>query len=198
MVIVTIFSFAQPVAPAVGNAEAIVEPFLKFPTGLYRATGSLSIMRVYAYAPLAIEKRQNIGDIVNAKRTLGTATAILFAALVHIPQLPGSEVESGPSWPEFHGPGRTNISPEKGPVEEWPEGGPPLVWKYSQCGKGYSGVSIAEGMIFTAGDFGEVEMLLALDLDGKLLWKSPNGEAWRRASPGSRTTPTYDDGVCII
>ena len=116
-------------APAVGNAEAIVEPFLKLPTGLYRGPGSLSIMRVYAYAPLAIEKRQNIGDIVNAKRTLGTVTVILFAALVHIPQLPGSEVESGSSWPEFHGPGRTNISPEKDLLKSWPEGGPPLVWK---------------------------------------------------------------------
>lgn len=132
---------------------------------------------------------------MNAKRIFGAATALLIAALVHTPQLPGSEVGSSGSWPEFHGPGRTNISPEKGLLERWPEGGPPLVWKYSQCGKGYSGVAIAQGMIFTAGDFGDVEMLLALDLDGKLLWKSSNGEAWRRASPGSRTTPTYDDGT---
>jgi outer membrane protein assembly factor BamB len=38
-------------------------------------------------------------------------------------------------------------------------------------------------------------MLLTLDMDGKLLWKSPNGESWRRSSPGSRTTPTYDNGA---
>lgn len=100
-----------------------------------------------------------------------------------------------PSWPEFHGPGRTNISPEKGLLKQWPDGGPRLIWKYSQCGAGYSGVSIAEGMIFTAGDFDKVEMLLALNLDGQLLWKAPNGEAWHGASPGSRTTPTYNDGA---
>jgi outer membrane protein assembly factor BamB len=56
-------------------------------------------------------------------------------------------------------------------------------------------VSVAEGMIFTAGDFDDVEQLVALDLDGKPLWASPNGEAWHRASPGSRATPTYDQGT---
>jgi len=130
-------------------------------------------------------------------KRLGHAAAmvILAATLVSVPALPGSEVGSSPSWPEFHGPGRTNISPEKGLLKKWPEGGPRLLWKYSQCGKGYSGVAIARGMIFTAGDFDDVEMLLALDMDGKLLWKSPNGEAWRKLSPGSRTTPTYDEGT---
>jgi outer membrane protein assembly factor BamB len=113
--------------------------------------------------------------------------------------LQGGEAPSGsggsPSWPEFHGPGRTNLSPEKGLLKKWPDGGPPLVWKYSHCGQGYSGVALAEGMIFTAGDFDDNEMLLTLDLDGKLLWKSPNGRAWLGASPGSRTTPTYDEGM---
>jgi outer membrane protein assembly factor BamB len=49
-------------------------------------------------------------------------------------------------------------------------------------------------MIFTTGDFDDQEMVLALDLGGKLLWRSPNGLPWRGASPGSRTTPTYDQG----
>ncbi len=133
---------------------------------------------------------------MNAQRLAGAVgVAILAATLVHVARLPGSEGESQPSWPELHGPDRINIAPETGLLRKWPEGGPPLVWKYTECGEGYSGVSIAEGMIFTAGDFGEVEMLLALDMDGRLLWKAPNGEAWRRSSPGSRTTPTYDDGT---
>ncbi len=101
---------------------------------------------------------------------------------------------SAPFWPEFHGPGRTNIAPEKGLLKIWPAGGPPLLWKYSGCGEGYSGVSIADGMIFTAGDFDDQQYVIALDLQGKLLWRSPNGAAWRRASPGSRTTPTYNEG----
>ncbi len=132
---------------------------------------------------------------MNTHWNLGVAAALVIAALVCTPPLLASDVDSEPSWPEFHGPDRTNISAEQGLLKKWPEAGPRLVWKYSQCGKGYSGVSIADGMIFTAGDFDRGEELLALDLNGKLLWKSPNGEAWLRSSPGSRTTPTYNDGT---
>lgn len=129
-------------------------------------------------------------------RLLGLALATIFTTtLVGVSSLPANDVAGSPSWPEFHGPGRTNISPETGLLKQWPQGGPQLLWKYSDCGDGYSGVSIADGMLFTAGDFEKTEMVLALDLQGKLLWKTPNGEAWLGSSPGSRTTPTYDDGV---
>ncbi len=116
------------------------------------------------------------------------ALVVLFAAA------PAASPDPAAVWPEFHGAGRTNVSPDTGLLKKWPAGGPTLVWKFSECGDGYSGVSIADGRIHTAGDFGDVEMLVALDLDGKLLWKSPNGEAWTGASPGSRTTPTYAAG----
>ncbi len=49
-------------------------------------------------------------------------------------------------------------------------------------------------MIFTAGDFDETEYVLALDMNGRPLWKTANGKGWLRSSPGSRTTPTYNDG----
>jgi len=106
-----------------------------------------------------------------------------------------SAIENPSDWPDFHGPGRRNISPEKGLLKKWPEGGPRRLWTYSQCGRGYSGVVIADGMIFTAGDFGREEIIIALDMDGNMLWKAPNGDAWRGASPGSRSAPTYSDGV---
>lgn len=114
--------------------------------------------------------------------------------LLGVAALAAAEPAGQPSWPEFHGPGRSNISPDTGLLKRWPEGGPPLVWRYGQCGEGYSGVSIAEGMIFTAGDFDDAEMLVTLDMRGKLVWQAPNGAAWRGSSPGSRTTPTYHDG----
>jgi len=98
-------------------------------------------------------------------------------------------------WPQFNGPNRDNMSLDKNLLKAWPEGGPKLLWKYGECGGGYSMVSIAKGMIFTVGDFGDSEMLLALSLDGKLLWKAPNGPSWKGAYPGARTTPTYDEGV---
>ncbi|NLX97844.1 MAG: PQQ-binding-like beta-propeller repeat protein [Rhodopirellula sp.] len=133
---------------------------------------------------------------MNAKRiALFVAAAALTTMLVHAAGPQAADKSPQPSWPDFHGPGRTNISPETGLLKQWPADGPPRIWTYSDCGSGYSGVTIAEGMIFTAGDFDEGEMLIALDMDGKLLWKAPNGEAWRQSSPGSRSTPTYHDGL---
>ncbi len=98
-------------------------------------------------------------------------------------------------WPEFHGVGRENISRETGLLRQWPEGGPGLIWKSSECGRGYACVSLAQGMIFTSGDFDDEEMVIALDLDGKLKWRAPNGRAWKGPQPGSRTTPTWSDGM---
>jgi len=126
---------------------------------------------------------------------LAPASALLAAMLVYVLPLSAGEAAGDPVWPEFHGLGRTNVSPDHGLLKRWPEAGPPLVWTYSECGRGYSGVAIAEGMIFSAGDFDDEEMLFALSMDGKLLWKAANGEAWDGPSPGSRTTPTYNDGA---
>ena len=131
-----------------------------------------------------------------ARKTIAmVATVLLVTTFVCAARSAGRDVERGPNWPEFHGPGRTNISPDTGLLREWPADGPQKLWTYSQCGTGYSGVSIAEGMIFTAGDSDRREMVLALSLDGRLLWQQPNGDAWRRSSPGSRATPTYSDGA---
>jgi outer membrane protein assembly factor BamB len=100
-----------------------------------------------------------------------------------------------PSWPTFHGPQRDNIVRETGLLKQWPQGGPRQLWKSGQCGKGYSAVSVAAGSLYLTGDFGDEELVLALDLNGKLKWKTPNGKAWKGAQPGARTTPTYDDGL---
>ena len=98
-------------------------------------------------------------------------------------------------WPEFHGTGRENVSRETGLLRQWPAGGPKLLWKFAECGRGYACVSIAQGLIYTSGDFDNEEMVLALDLDGKLKWKSPNGRAWKGPQQGARTTPTWSDGM---
>jgi len=123
------------------------------------------------------------------------ATALTALLLLNGSLLPATEPAKSAEWPEFHGPNRDNISTEKGLLKKWPEGGPRLVWKYSPCGVGYAGVAIADGMIFTSGDFGEEEIVFALDMDGKPVWKSPNGASWQQATPGSRTTPTYHQGM---
>ncbi|HUS93233.1 MAG TPA: PQQ-binding-like beta-propeller repeat protein [Phycisphaerae bacterium] len=109
--------------------------------------------------------------------------------------LPAPGDEKAPWWPQLHGPRRDNISPDRGLLKAWPKEGPKLLWQSAECGGGYAGVSIADGRIHIAGDFGEKEAILALGLDGTVRWKAGNGRSWKGPYPGARTTPTYDKGV---
>jgi outer membrane protein assembly factor BamB len=130
---------------------------------------------------------------VNSKlHPLGMILAVL-AGLTGVSSMAASG--DAPAWPTFHGPQRDNLARETGLLKEWPKEGPRRLWKFSGCGNGYSCVSIAQGLLFITGDFGDQEMVLALDLAGKLKWKIPHGKAWRGPQPGARTTPTYDDGL---
>jgi len=40
-------------------------------------------------------------------------------------------------WPGFLGPNRDGHSPDKGLLKQWPEGGPPLLWKVNNIGPGW-------------------------------------------------------------
>jgi len=130
------------------------------------------------------------------KRTIRILAVIApLASLAWVSQLPAEKVGVNATWPEFHGPNRINISPDKGLLKQWPAGGPKLIWKYDKCGVGFATVSIVDQTIFTSGDFGKVQKVLALSLDGKLIWETPNGASWRGPYPGARTNPTYSDGA---
>lgn len=104
-------------------------------------------------------------------------------------------------WPSFHGADRTNRSPETGLLKSWPGQGPSVVRTISGIGEGYSSVSIAGGMIFTAGSVNKQPYVYAFDMNGKLLWKKAIGSAWSTNASwaasytGPRSTPTYDKGV---
>ncbi|MFB0552064.1 MAG: PQQ-binding-like beta-propeller repeat protein [Phycisphaerae bacterium] len=95
-------------------------------------------------------------------------------------------------WPQFHGPNRDNLSTEKGLLKKWPEKGPALLWTAKGLGYGYSSVSIASGMLYTAGSIENDTVITALNLDGKVLWQVKNGKAWTGDRPGTRATPTID------
>lgn len=132
------------------------------------------------------------GSSCNGKPQPAPATAIQSQSVV--PQVPGS-------WPCFHGADRQNKSAETGLLQQWPDGGPKLLMTLEGLGDGYASVAIAEGMIFTAGTFENQTCVFAFDLDGKLLWRKPNGSAWKvevswaKGYDGPRSTPTYDEGV---
>ena len=101
----------------------------------------------------------------------------------------------GSDWPQWHGPNRDNISTETGLLKAWPKDGPPLAWKATGIGGGYSSVAVIGGKVFTMGDLSESAYVEALDAgNGRLLWKTKLG-ATGGDHPGPRATPTVDGSL---
>jgi len=94
-------------------------------------------------------------------------------------------------WPQFRGPARDGVSKEKGLLQSWPEGGPPLAWTAKGLGGGYSTVSVSGDRIYTLGNKGSDSHVVALNrADGAVLWTAAVGPAG--GSLGC--TPTVDGG----
>lgn len=118
------------------------------------------------------------------KRTLPAVVVCLLAA---------ASVR-GDDWPQWRGPQRTEISSEKGLLKTWPEGGPKLLWTFSEGGNGYSGPAVIGDRLYTMGTEAGSDVVLALDTkQGKKLWsrKVSNLSRLDRGN-GPRGTPTVD------
>lgn len=103
-----------------------------------------------------------------------------------------ASTESG--WPQFRGPRRDGICDERGLLQEWPEGGPRLLWSVAGLGRGFSSPVIVAGRLFITGDFGEETRVLAFDLAGQPLWSAKNGASWLNQYQGARASVAYRDG----
>jgi outer membrane protein assembly factor BamB len=100
-------------------------------------------------------------------------------------------------WPQWQGPDRNAISQERGLLQEWPKGGPPLAWKIDKLGGGDSSPAIAAGRIFGMSKRGDDEVVWALsETDGSEVWVKPLGPAHSQRMPqgkeGPGCTPTVD------
>lgn len=107
---------------------------------------------------------------------------------------------AAPDWPQFHGPNRDAKCSEAGLLQEWPEGGPKLLWKIEGLGKGYSTVSIVGDRLFTMGDLErdgtESQYVMAYDLNTReQLWATRVGPPHK---DGPRSTPTVDDDLLYV
>ena len=87
---------------------------------------------------------------------------------------------------------RTGVSAETGLMKSWPDGGPELLWSNLELAKGYSSPSFGENTIYITGLSETSDILYALDMKGKILWKTVMGRAWNGATPESRATPTVE------
>jgi outer membrane protein assembly factor BamB len=94
--------------------------------------------------------------------------------------------------PQWRGPNRDGLFPDKGLLKEWPTGGPKLAWTAEKLGKGMAGVSIANGTIFTTGGRNRGQYIIALDA-------TTRAEKWsaKICEQGGepRCTPTVDGGL---
>jgi outer membrane protein assembly factor BamB len=102
--------------------------------------------------------------------------------------------QTGANWPQWRGPNRDGISKETGLLKQWPEAGPPLAWKATGAGRGYSSFSISNGRLYTLGLRGDREFVVAFDVaTGKEAWATPHGSAFHNdRGDGPRGTPTVD------
>jgi outer membrane protein assembly factor BamB len=121
-----------------------------------------------------------------AAALLSLGTALFVAAA---PQSPRAE------WPGWRGAQRDAVSPDTALLKSWKPGGPPLAFKASGLGTGYSSVAVSGGRIYTLGDKGGTQYLFALDAkDGKQVWSAKVGAPWVDEMGGPRGTPTVDGG----
>ena len=96
-------------------------------------------------------------------------------------------------WPQWRGPNRDGVSTETGLLQSWKAGGPTVAWRTSGLGTGYSSVAVAGGRIFTMGDVGGAQQLIAVNAaDGKRLWMARVGAPLVDEMGGPRGTPTVD------
>jgi outer membrane protein assembly factor BamB len=134
--------------------------------------------------------------MLNRRTMLRASLTILFtsftlAGTLSAAQPTTAETES-PSWPRFHGPNGDNHSTETGLLKTWPEGGPELLWTAEKLGFGYSSVTIAHDLVYTAGNVDEKTEITALTLDGKVRWQNNELEGFEGHMRGTRSTPTID------
>ena len=118
----------------------------------------------------------------------------LWVLLLVVSMASVSVAQSNANWPQWRGPNRDGISKETGLLKKWPAEGPPLAWKASGAGRGFSSFSVANGKLYTMGLRGDREFIIAFDVaTGKEAWATANGNAFRNdRGDGPRGTPTVD------
>jgi outer membrane protein assembly factor BamB len=99
-------------------------------------------------------------------------------------------------WPQWRGPRRDGVSTEKGLLKAWPQNGPPLAWRTTGAGEGYSSFAVADGRLYTLGARGSTEYAIAFDAGtGKRIWEVATGQRFNNdRGDGPRGTPTVEGG----
>lgn len=104
---------------------------------------------------------------------------------------------------QWRGYNRDGIYNEEQLLNRWPEKGPEMLWFTEEIGAGFSSPSVTKDKLFVNGEIDSISHLFVFNLQGKLLWKAPNGreffgEDYSKSFPGARSTPTvYNESVYV-
>ena len=125
-------------------------------------------------------------------KSLFSLCLLLCAGIISVSARPAASND----WPAFRGPQQDSICQETGLLKEWPEGGPPMAWKTTGLGEGFSTVAIVGNVLYTQGHKDGKQWVMALDVNdkGKLIWEADFGKIGHAGAghPGSRSVPTID------
>ena len=103
-------------------------------------------------------------------------------------------------WAQWRGPNRDGISSETGFLKNWPQEGPKVLW-HIPFGDGYSGISIAQGKVYTMSAEDDDEFVVCLDAsNGKEIWRFRSGAKFtEQRGDGPRSMPTvHGDSVFAL
>ncbi len=139
-------------------------------------SGSLLwICRQSVLTPLANVRRNTIPVLMTVAFISVSTTAIADEIKVFSATPPPTPKRDGDDWPWFLGPDHTGVSQESGILEEWPEDGPPVVWKKQgrgQIGSGYSAPSVRGNRLVLHHRVGSNEVVECMRADtGDPLWQ---------------------------
>jgi len=94
---------------------------------------------------------------------------------------------------EWRGPGRTGVYQDTNLLKVWPEDGPVMIWSVEGLPVGNSSVGVNSNGIYFTGLADTMDMLIAVDHQGKLIWQTIYGRAWTNSYGESRSTPTIEN-----
>jgi outer membrane protein assembly factor BamB len=107
----------------------------------------------------------------------------------------------GADWPQWRGPERNGVSKEKGLLQNWPKGGPPLAWTFKDAGTGFTAPAVVGGTVYSMGARKDEEYVFALDDKGKQKWATKIGTAydWKENvwNYGPNATPCVDGDLAF-
>ncbi|MPQ48374.1 PQQ-binding-like beta-propeller repeat protein [Marinifilum sp. N1E240] len=99
---------------------------------------------------------------------------------------------------EWRGDNRSGIYNETNLLKEWPKDGPNLLWDAEGIGNGYGSPVISGNTLYVNGEIDSIAYLIAMDLQGKVQWKTEFGHDWMKNFIGSRSAPTVVDDMVYV